>query len=352
MADEMISRQRHKPFFLWRHLNKLRWVTLGLVFAMLVLLPFVHVYQTYVAAHAYDLLSPSETRLYDVMEALTQPFTDDPAEDLDAVKGNTWSGTFWGLQLSDPLAALGQAAAGLTLYWPFLLTALIPVVFTAVFGRFFCGWICPASFLYELNTNLAGWLRWAGLKLGGRRFDKRIKYVVLALGLALSALTGSILVAAIYPPAIVGRETYYVIALGGFGAGTVFFLGTLLFDLLVARRGFCRYLCPGGALYALIGRYRLVRIRRIVENCNDCAKCNAVCEFDLDPLRDGFGQECTNCAACMAICPTEAMTFILRPTDYPTQGPGHLGQRYRREQEVGYEQEAGREQETARGEAA
>jgi hypothetical protein len=40
MADEMISRQRHKPFFLWRHLNKLRWVTLGLVFAMLVLLPF------------------------------------------------------------------------------------------------------------------------------------------------------------------------------------------------------------------------------------------------------------------------------------------------------------------------
>jgi ferredoxin-type protein NapH len=346
MADDMISRQPLKPFFLWRHLNKLRWVTLSLVFAMLVLLPFLHVYQTYVAAHAYDLLSPSQTQLYDVVEALTQPFTDDPAEDLDAVKGNTWSGTFWGLQLSDPLAALGQAAAGLTLYWPFLLTALIPVALTAVFGRFFCGWICPASFLYELNTNLAGWLRWAGLRLGGRRFDKRIKYVVLALGLVLSAMTGSILVAAIYPPAIVGREIYYVIALGGFGAGMVFFLGTLLFDLLVARRGFCRYLCPGGALYALLGRYRLVRIRRIVETCNDCAKCNAVCEFDLDPLRDGFGQECTNCAACMAICPTEAMTFTLRLSDYPTQGPGHLGQRYRREHEVT------RELEIARGEAA
>ena len=342
----MISRPHLNPFFLWRHLNKLRWVTLSLVFAMLVMLPFLHVYQTYVAAHAYDLLSPSESQLYDVMEALTQPFTDDPAEDLDAVKGNTWSGTFWGLKLSDPLAALGQTAAGLTLYWPFLLTALIPVAFTAVFGRFFCGWICPASFLYELNTNLTGWLRWAGLKLGGRRFDKRIKYVVLALGLVLSAMTGSILVAAIYPPAIIGRETYYVIALGGFGAGMVFFLATLLFDLLVARRGFCRTLCPGGALYALIGRYWLVRIRRIVETCNDCAKCNAVCEFDLDPLRDGFGQECTNCAACMAICPTEAMTFTLRPTDYPAQGPGHLGQRYRREQE------AGRKLETARGEAA
>ena len=100
----------HKPFFLWRHLNKLRWVTLCIVFALLVLLPFVHVYQTFVAAHAYDLLSPSEQQLYDVMETLTAPFTNDPAEDLAAVKGTTWSGTFWGLQLSDPLAVLGQSA--------------------------------------------------------------------------------------------------------------------------------------------------------------------------------------------------------------------------------------------------
>jgi len=318
-----------KPFFIWRHLNKLRWVSLSLVFAMLVLLPFLHVYQTFVAAHAYDLLAPSEQRLYDVMEALTGPFTDDPAEDLDAIKGNTWSGTFWGLKLSDPLAAFGQSAAGLTLYWPFLLTALIPVVLTMIFGRFFCGWVCPATFLYELNSNFASWLHWAGVSFGNRHFDKRIKYVVLSLGLVLSAVSGSVLVASIYPPAIIGREIYYVIALGGFGAGMACFIATLLFDLLVARRGFCRYLCPGGALYSLLGRYRLVRIRRIVETCNDCAKCNVVCEFGLDPLRDGFGQECNNCTACIAVCPTDALTFTIRPTDYPEQGPGHLGRRYR-----------------------
>ncbi len=316
------------PFFLWRHLNKLRWLSLGLVFAMLVFLPFAHLYQTYVAAHAYDLLAPSEQRLYDVMEALTAPFTDDPAQDLDAIKGNTWSGTFWGLRLSDPLAALGQTAAGLSFHWPFLLSALIPVVLTMVFGRFFCGWICPATFIYELNTNFAAWLGWAGFKVGGRRFDKRLKYGVLGLGLIASALTGSVLVAAVYPPAIIGREIYYATAMGGFGAGAVFFLGTLLFDLLVARRGFCRYLCPGGALYSLLGRYRLVRIKRIVETCNDCAKCNAVCEFDLDPLRDNFGQECNNCTACMAVCPTDALTFTLRPADIAAQGPGHLGRQY------------------------
>ncbi|MFQ5439182.1 MAG: 4Fe-4S binding protein [Paracoccaceae bacterium] len=329
-----------KPFFLWRHLNKLRWLSLSLVFAMLVLLPLLHVYQTYVAAYAYDLISPSEQRFYDAMEAISAPFVSDPARDLDAIKGNTWSGTFWGLRLSDPLAVAGQAAAGLGVYWPFALTALIPVLFTLVFGRFFCGWICPATLLYELNSNLAGWLRWAGLHTGNRHFDRRIKYGVLALGLILSGITGSVLLATIYPPALIGREIYYAAALGGFGGGAVFFIGTLLFDLLVARRGFCRYLCPGGALYSLLGRYRLVRIRRIVENCNDCAKCNVVCEFGLDPLNDGFGQECNNCTACIAVCPTDAMTFALRPRDVPAQGPGHLGRKYRRAQEGNSGEEA------------
>ncbi len=316
-------------FFLWRHLNKLRWATLTFVFAMLVLLPYLHVYQTYVASHAYDLLAPSEQRVYDLMEALTEPFTSDPAEDLDAVKGNTWSGTFWGLRLSDPLAALGQMAAGMAVYWPFALTALIPAGLTMVFGRFFCGWICPATFIYELNSNLVSWLRWAGFNAGIHRIDKRIKYGVLALGLAASAISGSVLVAAIYPPAIVGREIYYMTGIGGFRAGTIFFIGTLAFDLLVSHRGICRYLCPGGALYSLLGRYRAVRIRRIVETRNDCAKCNAVCEFDLAPLRDNFGQECNNCAACIAICPTDALTFTIRMADFPAQGPGHLGRQYR-----------------------
>jgi ferredoxin-type protein NapH len=265
------------------------------------------------------------------METLTAPFVDDPAEALDAVKGNTWSATFRGLKLSDPLAVAGQVAAAHSIFWPFVLTALIPVLVSVIFGRVFCGWICPATFLYEMNTNLAGWLRWAGLKTGSRQFDKRIKYVVLITGLGLSAFTGTVVVASIYPPAIIGREIYYVIALGGFGGGTVFFIATLLFDLLVARRGFCRYLCPGGALYSILGRFRPVRIRRIVENCNDCAKCNAVCEFGLDPLRDNFGQECNNCTACMAICPVEALTFTLRITDYPAQGPGHQGRQYGRE---------------------
>ena len=93
----MAEQVSKKPFFLWRHLNKLRWISLSTVFLMLIALPYIHVYQTFVAAHAYDFLAPSEKQLYDVAEFFTAPLTDDPAEDLDAIKGTTWSGTFFGL---------------------------------------------------------------------------------------------------------------------------------------------------------------------------------------------------------------------------------------------------------------
>jgi len=324
-----------------RHLNKLRWVVLTIVFLMLIALPFIHLYQTYLAAHAYDLLAPAEKQVYDVMEMLTDPFVSDPEHDLDAIKGNTWSGTFFGFRLSDPLAVVSQSAAGLSLYWPFILTGLIPLVLTLLFGRFYCGWICPATFLYELNSNLAILLHKLGLHTGNRHLDLRFKYLVLAIGLILSAVTGAVLTATVYPPAIIGREIYYGVALsgyshvviGGFGAGAVFFISTLLFDLFVSRRGFCRYLCPGGALYSLLGHFRLFRIQRVVEDCNDCAKCNAVCEFGLDPLRDGFGMECNNCTACIAVCPTDALKFSVTIKDQAFMGPGHLGKAYKRSQE-------------------
>ena len=311
-----------------RHLNKLRWVSLISVFLILVLLPYISVYQSYVAAHAYDLLTPSERNLYDVMEMLTTPFVDDPEHDLDAIKGTTWSASIFGLKLSDPLSVVGQISAGLDIYSPFLITALIPIIITLIFGRIFCGWICPATLLYELNTNMAAWLHRAGLPTGNRHFDRRLKYLMLVIGVILSMVTGSVLFAAIYPPAIIGREIYYAIALGGFGAGAVFFVLTLLFDLMVARRGFCRYVCPGGALYSLLGRYRLFRIQRKADSCNDCAKCTAMCEFELDPMRDGFGQECNNCTACIAVCPTDALVFKINVKDVTYQGPGHLGRHY------------------------
>ena len=130
-----------RSIFHVRHLNKLRWLVLSVVFIMLIILPFLHLYQTYVAAHAYDLLAPGEKQIYDVMAWLTEPFVSDAETQLDNIKGTTWTATLFGYKISDPLAVVSQISAGLTVYLPFLLTALIPVIATLLLGRIFCGWI-------------------------------------------------------------------------------------------------------------------------------------------------------------------------------------------------------------------
>ncbi len=308
-----------------KKLNYLRWVSLSTVFTLLLLIPFLYLYQTYVAANQYDNLLAYEKVIYRVAEFISSPFIKDPVNDLDGLKGTTWSGRLFGVALADPLAALSSFAATQKFYWPIWLMALLPLLLTLVAGRFFCGWICPATLIYELNDNLGVWLKKLGLPVSDRRLDRRIKYLLLSLGLVLSIVLGGAIFSAIYPPVILGRELHYAIAMSGFGVGIVFFLLTLIFDLLVARRGFCRYLCPGGALYALLGKFRLLRIQRNVVRCNDCAKCNAVCQFGLDPLRDGFGLDCNNCSACIQVCPTDALTFTFSYKDLLNQGPGHLG---------------------------
>ena len=324
------SQRTSTPFFLWKHLNKLRWFTLSFVFLMLIIIPLLSIYQHYAAAQGYNHLSPSATLLYDVMEFISSPFVDDPEHDLDVIKGTTWSGQLFGVKLTDPLALVGQMSAGLEFYWPFFLTALLPILATIIFGRFFCGWICPATFLYELNSNVAIWLSKFGVINNERHFSKYLKYGILSAGIGISAITGTIIFASVYPPAVIGRELYFSIALSGFGSGTLFFVITLLFDSLVSRRGFCRYLCPGGALYSLLGRFRIFRVKRIVEACNDCAKCNAVCEFGLNPMQDDFGAECNSCSACISVCPKNAMTFTVAITDGANKGPGHLSREYRK----------------------
>jgi ferredoxin-type protein NapH len=321
---------KNRSIGIW--LNRLRWTSLTLVFFLLVLLPYITLYQSYEASHAYDFLAPSEQKISDAMEALTSPFVSDPIRDLNTLKGSTWSGVLFGIKLSDPLAWVSQLAASGVFYWAFFITAVFPILVTMLFGRVFCGWICPANFIYELNDHLAGWLKKVGFPIGEKRFDLRLKYLVLIIGLLLSAVTGVALLSVVYPPAILGREFYYIIALNGMGVGIVFFLVTLGLDLLLSRRFFCRYLCPGGALYSLLGRYRLVRIQRQVEVCNDCTLCNQVCQFGLDPMNDGLGQECNNCSACMAVCPTDALGVSLEFQDNLPQGAGHLGKVYQSQQ--------------------
>lgn len=85
-------------------------------------------------------------------------------------------------------------------------------------------------------------------------------------------------------------------------------------ELTISRRWWCRYLCPGGALYSLLGWARLVRVQRKAALCDQCGTCVEVCPMGLAPMQDRFGLECDNCALCISNCPTSALDYSSETT--------------------------------------
>ena len=230
---------------------------------------------------------------------------EEPKRLTQAVRGSVWTLKAGDLVISDPLAVVDFVSASLRLFDAFLLTALIPIVLSVLLGRVFCGWICPADLLFEI-ANKARDLARIKTDVG---FVRGTKYAILALGAGAAAFLGTQIFAEIYPPRIVSGELYLWITFGVFGAGAWFFLAIVTFEIFVSRRFWCRYICPGGALYSLLGRFRLLRLKLVGSSCTGCTLCNNVCEFGLDPMRGRMGQECNNCGLCVRACGSEALVW-------------------------------------------
>lgn len=224
---------------------------------------------------------------------------------IEAVRGSTWTIKVGDRVISDPLAALDFAAATKRPFDGFMLTAAIPLLLTLLLGRVFCGWLCPADLIFEIGSTVR---RWAGIETDVK-FPRALKYVVLALGLLAAVLVGTQWLAEIYPPRLVAGELYNWVTFGVLGVGAWFMLALVAFEIFVSRRFWCRYVCPGGALFSALGSARVVRMTVLRDACTDCGKCQPACEFGLDPSQGSFGPECNNCGQCIRACAPAALKW-------------------------------------------
>lgn len=88
---------------------------------------------------------------------------------------------------------------------------------------------------------------------------------------------------------------------------------SLLVIILVAAvfiyRAFCRFLCPLGAIYSLIGRWAIFTVKTDETKCIHCDRCVRACKMDVRHIGDA---ECLRCGDCASVCPTGA---VVRPLD-------------------------------------
>ncbi|MBT3822135.1 MAG: 4Fe-4S binding protein [Nitrospinaceae bacterium] len=212
----------------------------------------------------------------------------------------------------DPLNALGALVAGGGV-GKILLAALPFLVLTALLGRVFCGWLCPVHFLLEMGDSLRSLLTRFGVPVRNFRLKRTMKYAVLGFGVVSTLGLGAQIFPLIYPPAVLGRQLFELIFFGSLGAGFLFLIALALAEIFLSRRLWCRYLCPGGGLYSLLGYFRRVSIQRNKSACDDCGDCNQVCAFGLSPMTDATGIECTSCLECVRVCAVDALVFRFEP---------------------------------------
>ena len=237
-----------------------------------------------------------------------------PLLDIWIVKGNlAYSYTLDVLPLTDPYVLLQALVGGVIPEAVAVVgVAIVLAFYSLVGGRVYCSWVCPVNMI----TDAAAWLR---RKLGIRgtsHASRSTRFWILGATFLLSAITGSIVWELVNPVSITLRAILF-----GVGLAWILILAIFLFDLLVARDGWCGHYCPVGAFYSLLSTWaplRVVAANR--EACDDCMDCFNVCPEPqvikpaLKGAAKGIGpviqaNQCTNCGRCIDVCAEEVFRF-------------------------------------------
>jgi cytochrome c oxidase accessory protein FixG len=228
-------------------------------------------------------------------------------------------------------------------FWPqdfylFVMFMIVGVVFvilfTVIFGRIFCGWICPQTiFLEMVFRRIEFWIegdRGAQIRLSKQEWNTekiRKKGIKWFLFLVISFFIANVFLAylissdELFKMIEEGPESHFstLIAL-------LIFTGVFYFVFVWFREQVCIIACPYGRLQGVLldnksinVAYDFVRGEKEAGrakfnknedratagkgDCIDCHQCVHVCPTGID-IRNGTQLECVNCTACIDECDT------------------------------------------------
>ncbi len=221
--------------------------------------------------------------------------------------------------LKDVVTALISGTFALSALSGSLVTLLAVLGVTALWGRFFCGYLCTFGAMQELLA-FAGKKLLPGLKKVPEKADKALKYmkygVLFAVVLFVWALQlpvdSTLSPWGVFGALLSGNLSVMADAVPTLGFGLL--LAILILSLFV-ERAFCRYLCPLGALFTPLSAGRLFRIRRVETACTGCQGCTRACAMGVTVHEDSCVRsgECIDCMKCLAACHPQALRTAPAP---------------------------------------
>lgn len=216
-----------------------------------------------------------------------------------------------GAVASCPLGILQNSVVSLPDKAVFYIVGIL-LLFGTLFGRLICGFLCPFGLIQELLHKIpTPKLQKSALT----RKASYLKYVVLVLfvGILPFVLQSPAFCKFICPagtleagiPLVAMNESLQNIIGVLFQWKLWVLIGLVVFTVF-AYRGFCRFVCPLGAIYSFFNKISIFGIRVEKTACNHCGKCVKICPVDIKEAGD---HECVNCGKCIHSCPQNAISW-------------------------------------------
>lgn len=234
---------------------------------------------------------------------------------------------------------LGQA------FWPqdfFLLAVVLLtffvfiILFTVVFGRVWCGWMCPQTLFMEMVfRKIEYWIEGDAndqRKLSKQPWDK--EKIFKKTSKHILFIIVSVLIAHTVMAYLIGTEMTWAILNQSPSENLAGLIGLLAFTAIFYgvyakfREQACIAVCPYGRLQGVLlvkdsiviaydwlrgepRGHRRKNQEQTTGDCVDCKLCVHVCPTGID-IRNGTQLECVNCTACIDAC-DEVMVKIGKP---------------------------------------
>jgi len=242
------------------------------------------------------------------------------AIDIQVLEGTLNGSRFLGFHLIDIFVTFETFIATHHLHVNMIIgTVTILVVYLLIGGRTYCAWVCPYGLLSEIGEKIHNTLVNRKI-IKERKFDNRVRYIFWAIFIILTFTSGYLVFETFNVVGILSRFIAY-----GWSVSLSWVLAVLLIEIFFSRRAWCRYLCPIGTTYGLIGPISATRVEWN-DNCDHCMVCHDVCFENqvLDLTKAKYhkenedkgithkfvnGADCTLCGRCIDVCHADALKF-------------------------------------------
>ncbi len=243
--------------------------------------------------------------------------------DIQILEGTLTGSRFLGFHLIDIFATMQLFLATHQLPVNMIIgTVTIIVVYIIIGGRTYCAWVCPYGLLSEIGEKIHNTLVDKKI-IKEHEFDHRVRYVFWGIFLVLAFTSGYLVFEIFNVVGILSRFIAY-----GWSVALTWVFAVLVVEIFFSRRAWCRYVCPLGTTYGLMGPLSATRIEWN-DNCDHCMVCHDVCfenqvleltkaKYDKEREEQGIktqfvtGADCTLCGRCIDVCHEDALNFEFR----------------------------------------